>query len=102
MEMNRETKRMLQRQGQVDSDGEVATRSRAKSGPASPVSTERTKPLDFLREVKSELSKVAWPTRSEVINYSIIVLITLIVITSFIAAIDWLVGDFVLRLYKAS
>ena len=101
MAMNRETKRMLQRQGQVDSDGEVATRPRTGSG-AGAAQTTRTKPLDFIKEVRSELGKVAWPSRSEVIHYSVIVLITLVIVTAFIAAVDCLVGDLILRLYKAS
>ena len=33
-----------------------------------------------MREVNAELRKVAWPSREEVINYSIVVLITLVVV----------------------
>ena len=41
---------------------------------------ERTGFRQFLREVRAELRKVVWPTREEVRNYSIIVLITVVVV----------------------
>ncbi len=35
------------------------------------------------------MRKVAWPTRQETINYSIIVFFTLIVLTALIAGLDY-------------
>ena len=72
--------------------------------PAAPRSPEapkdkRATPAEFLREVRGELRKVAWPTRSEVINYSIIVLVAVVVLTAFIALVDFGVSEFVLKLY---
>ncbi len=61
---------------------------------------ERTSPVQFGKEVKSELSKVSWPTRTEVINYSIVVLITVFVLTLFIAGNDWVFSTFVLELFE--
>jgi preprotein translocase SecE subunit len=43
---------------------------------------------------------VAWPTRSETINYSIIVLVALVVLTTLIGVLDYLFGNFVLDLYN--
>lgn len=89
--MNRQTKRMMQRQGQVDPDGsgaparpQVSTRAR----PA-PRSAPRTTPAEFLRQVRAELRKVAWPTRAEVVNYSSVVLVTLVLLISFIFALNF-------------
>jgi preprotein translocase subunit SecE len=98
MAMNRETKRMLQRQGALGADGEPkATR---KAAPPAPRPKEkRTPPRQFLREVRGELRKVAWPTRAEVINYSIIVFITLIVLTAAIAALDYGMSRLILWMY---
>ncbi|MBT0565897.1 preprotein translocase subunit SecE [Williamsia sp. CHRR-6] len=42
----------------------------------------------FLGQVVSELKKVIWPTRQEMIRYTIIVLIFVIVMTAFISGID--------------
>ncbi|HSL56543.1 MAG TPA: preprotein translocase subunit SecE [Acidimicrobiales bacterium] len=95
MAMNREQKRMMQRQGQVAPDGTPAPAKREPRG-SRPPSEPRTSPRQFLHEVRGELRKVAWPTRSEVVNYSIIVLITIIILTSLIAGLDFVFGESVL------
>ena len=92
MAMNRETKRMLQKQGQLGADGEPAARKRT-APPAPRPQEQRTTPLQFGREVRSELRKVAWPTRAEVVNYSIIVLVAVVLLTAYVAALDYGFGD---------
>jgi preprotein translocase subunit SecE len=102
MAMNREQKRMLQRSGEVDADGEpVRKRPDRRPPPATRTRSERTSPRQFVREVTAELRKVAWPTRSETINYSIIVLIALVVLTSFIFVVDYGFSQLVLKLFNA-
>jgi preprotein translocase subunit SecE len=104
MAMNREQKRMLQRSGEVGEDGEPIRKRQAAKGrqePARRAKSERTSPRQFVREVTAELRKVAWPTRSETINYSIIVLVALIVLTSFIFCVDYLFSQLVLKLFNA-
>ncbi len=91
MAMNREQKRAAQRAGQVNADGSQATRER--KAPAQNLKTERTKPLEFIREVRAELKKVSWPTRQEVIRYSTIVLVALIIFTAGVFAIDYVFGE---------
>ena len=98
MAMNRQHKRMLQRQGQLGTDGEPVARKRA-APPAPRPKEERTTPPQFIREVRSELRKVAWPTRAEVVNYSLIVLFALIIITAYVAALDYGFGDLFLKLF---
>ena len=103
MAMNREQKRMLQKQGEVDSDGEPVRKKR--DTPTRQAQTQVKESRLFSRqgmhEVRGELRKVAWPTRSETINYSIIVLVALIVMTTFIFAIDWVFSQLVLKLFNA-
>jgi preprotein translocase subunit SecE len=99
MAMNRQQKRMLQRQGQLGADGEPAARKRA-APPAPRPKEERTTPAQFLREVRGELRKVAWPTRPEVVNYSIIVLAALVILTAYVAALDYGFGDLFLKLFE--
>ena len=99
MALNREQKRMLQRQGELGPDGEPL---RTKRGPqARPPREQRTGPTQFAREVRSELRKVAWPTKSETINYSIITLVTLVLTTLLIFGIDWVFSEAVLKLFDA-
>jgi preprotein translocase subunit SecE len=100
--MNRETKRMLQRQGQLGEDGAPARRERRQPTPPSPSAREqRTKPMEFFKEVRAELRKVAWPTREEVINYSIIVFLALAVLMAFVGLLDYTFGEFVLKLFNS-
>jgi preprotein translocase subunit SecE len=94
---------MLQRQGQ--SQGPVAadpgvpvsepTPSRQRDTP------RRTTPAEFLREVRNELRRVAWPSRPEVINYSTVVLVTLVVLVSMIFVLNYLFSKAVLFLFNA-
>jgi preprotein translocase subunit SecE len=99
MAMNRQQKRMLQRQGQLGDDGEPAARKRT-APPAPRPKEERTSPTQFVREVRGELRKVAWPTRPEVVNYSIIVLVAVVLLTAYVAALDYGFGDALLRLFS--
>ena len=97
MSMNRQQKRMLQRQGEVDADGEPIRGQRRQ--PSSGAPQERTGFVQFLREVRNELRKVAWPSRSETINYSIVVLVTVIVLGAMIYGLDWVFSVFILDLF---
>jgi len=124
--MNREQRRMLKKQGQeVNDAGQVVETKPRKtktagggSGSGSRVTTdtggsgdgnrrrqpaaaeERTSPGQFIREVRSELKKVSWPTRTEVINYSIVVFFTVVVLTVFVGLLDWLFSVSILELFK--
>jgi preprotein translocase subunit SecE len=99
MSMNREMKRHLQRQGQLTDEGTPARAERRERRPRPP-QEERTKPREFVRQVFAELRKVQWPTRNEVINYSIIVLMAVILLTLLIGALDWFFGTVILDLYE--
>jgi len=94
MAMNRQQKRMLQRQGEIDSEG-APIRSRTRPSQTQ----ERTPPIQFLREVRGELRKVAWPSRAETVNYSIVVLVTVVVLTAMIYGLDWVFSTFILELF---
>jgi preprotein translocase SecE subunit len=43
---------------------------------------------------------VAWPTRAETINYSIVVLVTLIVVGALIFGLDYLFANMAKTLFK--
>jgi preprotein translocase subunit SecE len=102
MGMNRQMKRMMQRQGQLGEDGAPAVQTREQRRPPRPATTskERTKPLQFVRDVRAELRKVAWPTRQEVINLSTVVLVTLILLIGLIFVLDLAFAKAVLNLFK--
>jgi preprotein translocase SecE subunit len=60
---------------------------------------ERTGFRQFLREVRQELKKVAWPTRRELFAYTLVVLVSVVVLTSFVFALDFLISKGVLIVF---
>lgn len=46
--------------------------------------SRRTTPFQYLRDVQGELRRVAWPSRSQMLSYSSVVLITLVIMVSMI------------------
>ena len=52
-----------------------------------------------VREVRAELRKVAWPSRSETGNYTTVVIITILAITAVVAGLDWIFSQSVLELF---
>lgn len=47
----------------------------------------------FLREVRAEFRKVAWPNRKELITYTIVVLVTVIIVAIFTGLVDLVVSE---------
>ena len=68
----------------------VSTKRRAE--PASSFSVVR-----FLREVFDELRKVVWPTWGELYRYTLVVIVTVIVIGGFIGGVDYALGELAKR-----
>ena len=79
--MSRESKRRAARE-----ERRVTDQPSAASEPE--VARERTSPAQFLREVRSELRKVAWPNRKEVTSYTIVVLVTTLVLVLIVWGMD--------------
>jgi len=100
--MNREQKRLLQRQGQLGADGAPVARRREPNRPVTAPAAQRsrTRPREFLHEVNVELRKVAWPTKAETINYSVVVLVTLIVVGLLIFGLDYVFSSTARFLFK--
>ena len=48
----------------------------------------RTNPLQFIQQVRSEVSKVVWPTRREVLLTTVMVLIMATLTAIFFALVD--------------
>jgi preprotein translocase subunit SecE len=43
----------------------------------------------FYRQIVAELRKVVWPTRSELITYTSVVIVFVVVIIALVTVIDW-------------
>jgi preprotein translocase subunit SecE len=100
--VNRETKRMLQRQGQLDKSGEpaapvksVPAQARSKADPA-----RRGGIKKYFNDVKSELKKVKWPSRQDVVSYSSLVFVVLVLVIAFIFGLNLVFSKLVFFLFK--
>jgi preprotein translocase subunit SecE len=49
---------------------------------------QRTSPPQFLREVRAELRKVNWPSREQILSYTVVVLVITAVLTVFVWGAD--------------
>jgi preprotein translocase subunit SecE len=98
--MNRQMKRLMQRQGQVGPDGTPATRRPPQPRTAPKQAAQRTSPINFLKEVRGELRKVAWPSRGEVVNYSTVVLIALVILIALIFVLDYAFARSILFVFE--
>ncbi len=105
--MNRQQKRTLQRQGQTGPDGAPAPRRAPATSASSHRHSDPQRPsigkriAQYLAEVRQELAKVLWPRRSEVVNYSTVVLTTLVLIALLIFGLNYLFARGVFWLYKS-
>jgi preprotein translocase subunit SecE len=53
----------------------------------------KTNPLQFVQQVRSEVSKVVWPTRREVVITSIMVFIMAMLTALFFFFVDWTIRE---------
>ena len=108
--MNRETKRMMQRQGQIEADGSPATRRAPAGGQGAgnrgaraprpgPSGRKRTTPVQFTREIRDEMRQVAWPSRAELINYTSVVITTLFIMIGLIFVLNLGFGKLITLLF---
>lgn len=60
------------------------------------------KPISFLKEVREELGKVAWPTREQTIRYTVLVVLVTLAVGVFLGGLDYIltaVTAFILEKY---
>jgi len=91
--MNRQYKRMMKKEEE-----------RKKSAPRPTLKPptqkrERTKPRQFFKEVIAELRKVAWPSRQEIFSYSLVVIVSCVVIAALIFGMDFVFTKAILSLF---
>ena len=93
-DLNREQKRSLKRMGALNEQGQPT-----RQQPPRRAVKERVGPVQYLREVRDEMRKVAWPKWPEVRRFAIIVLVTVVIITAYVGGLDALFGIFSTWLY---
>jgi preprotein translocase subunit SecE len=58
------------------------------------------KPVNFLKEVKAELSRVSWSTRKELLASTILVITVTVIMTIFIGIVDLGLSRFLSVVFK--
>jgi len=69
----------------------IEAKSKAAPAPAKP----RVSLGEFVRQVRAEIAKVAWPSRSDTIRMTIMVLIMTGILSLFFLGVDQVLGRFV-------
>jgi preprotein translocase subunit SecE len=107
--MNRQTKRLMAKQEKV-AEREKARQAALVRGQKKKVAKVRAGPEGeregrikrfrrFLREVRAELKKVAWPSRAEVLTYTVVVLVSVTTVTLFVFGLDFAFGKAVFQVF---
>jgi preprotein translocase subunit SecE len=89
--MSRQDERAADRARRQAAQVDTSDTARASVGSGS---RARVPLPQFLREVRGELRRVAWPSRPEVINFSI----TVLVVTAVLTALVWGMDEFLREL----
>jgi len=58
--------------------------------------------IQFLKEVRTEVKKVTWPTKNETINITIVVIIGILILSVFLSLVDALLSTYVRWVLAAS
>ncbi|MDQ4008810.1 MAG: preprotein translocase subunit SecE [Actinomycetota bacterium] len=59
----------------------------------------RTSPVTFYRQVVTELRKVVWPTRRQLITYFWVVLVFVLVMIGIVSALDYAFGTLMFKVF---
>jgi len=102
--MNREMKRAqakAERQQKAGGgDKRAAAPATATKRAATQEKRKRTGARQFLKEVRLEMKKVDWPTRTELITYSTVVLVTITFMTAFVFGVDYVFTRFLFPIFN--
>jgi preprotein translocase subunit SecE len=56
----------------------------------------------FLREVKTELKKVTWPSRKDTLSGTLVVLVAVFIIAAFLGIVDLALSNLIKQLLKSA
>ena len=96
--MNRQAKRMMSKQKTTPQDRQEAAKQRRA---VAVEGRKRTPPSVFLKEVRLELKKVAWPTRTELWSYTAVVLVAVLFLASLVFGLDFVFSKAIFNLLHA-
>ncbi|HKB29437.1 MAG TPA: preprotein translocase subunit SecE [Streptosporangiaceae bacterium] len=81
----------------------MATQTRGSAGErrggSGPKKGSRTTPALFVRQVVAELRRVIWPTRRELITYTTVALVFVLIMVGIVTGLDYLLTKAVLGIF---
>ena len=95
--MNRQQKRLMQRS--EAREARLATTAATRRATATQERRKRVPPRQFLKEVRQELKKVNWPTKTELVAYTVVVLVSVVVLTSYVFGLDFVFSKAILNFF---
>jgi len=102
--MNREMRRLAEREERRKGGRDERGR-RSPMAPSGGTSGEKrnifARLLGFLREVRVELMRVAWPSRKQMVAFTTVTLITSAVLTGFVLVLDIAFGRMVISFIRS-
>ena len=101
--MNRQAKRAMQRRQQAGAAaggaGGGSRRDAAVRRQLMEQKKGRTGFRQFLKEVRGELKKVNWPSRREMLTYTFVVLVTVVIMATYVFGLDFVVSEGIFRVF---
>jgi preprotein translocase subunit SecE len=67
--------------------------------PGRPAKPERTTPALYVRQVIAELRKTIWPTRKELVTYTTVAIVFILVMTGIITGLDYVFTKLVFEVF---
>jgi preprotein translocase subunit SecE len=95
---SRRDKERFERRAEQEAGGD-AVAPQGAAGEVPGKSGGRTSPRQYVGEVRSELRRVHWPDRKQLVSYSIVVLVAVALLTAYIFGIDQAFGQFALWMF---
>ncbi len=91
--MNRETRRLMEREERRQKKQQETGGRQVPGVPAGPAGRGEKKPLreritGFFHDVRVELRKVSWPTRQQLIAYTTVAVVTSVALTLIVFGLD--------------
>jgi preprotein translocase subunit SecE len=77
----------------------VTATTRSETAPTRRISGAGGKPVRLGRESVSEMRKVLWPSRTELITYGIVVIVFVVIMVAIVAGLDIGFAKLVLQLF---
>lgn len=87
--MNREMRRLQAREERLQKKNEQEKRAPGRQAPKEKSDLPfHKRVLRFFKEVRTELQRVSWPTRQQMVAFTAVTLITTVVLTALVFLVD--------------